>query len=261
MDSYILEVSLPIPDIFPGNIPSDYGIYILAPRTVETFKRKLSRCEMIEYLEYTEHDNLMRIKQMLENPSCESMASIWNSYDLDQLREYIDNHYYNGDETTDRDATWDTSRGSTEITTRQTATISFSPTRESGGGGGEGEGGGGEGGSGRGTGGRGKAPQLPPVVSSVPSVILSTNELLDKPDKHDDLNEDDKPPPPPTRRKRIVILDLRTTSKAFDIIDIVIMVCFSLDLLLRLVSCPSILRFCLSVINTVDVIALVRTYI
>ena len=73
----------------------------LAPSTMATFKRKLSKCEMIEYLEYTEDDDQMRIKQMFENPICESMALILDDYDWDQLRENKDYHFYDGDDTPD----------------------------------------------------------------------------------------------------------------------------------------------------------------
>ena len=223
------------------------SIFSLALSTVEAFKRKLSKCEMIEYLEYTKHDDLIRIKQMLGNPSCESMSSIWDDDEWDQFKDF---YYDDDDEKTDVATTWETSRETTEITTEQTKTTNFSPT--SGGGGGVGSGGG--------AGGGGKSPSPLPIESSVPSVMLSTTESLDDQDKYhdDDSGEDDHSPP---RHMRILIPDLRTTIKAFDFINIILMVCFSLDLLLRLVSCPSVLRYFLSVVNILDAIALVGTYI
>ena len=89
-------------------------------------------------------------------------------------------------------------------------------------------------------------------------MVTSTLKSLDEPDKDQD---NDKNNPPPPRPKRIEIPELRTTDQAFDIIDIVLIMCFSLDLLLRLVSCQSLPRYFLSVINLLDAVALVGTYI
>ena len=214
--------------------------------------RKLSKCEMIEYLEYTKHSDLEIIKEFLGNPTCDTMAALWDDYDWGELKELLEHYYdYNSDFDDATDTTRETKENETIITTEQTTTTGLPPATTPGGGGSK----------------KPPPPPQPPVASSVSAdasssqIVTSTQKSLDKPDKGEDADRDSPPPPPPPHPKRIEIPELKTTDQAFDIIDIVLMVCFSLDLLLRLASCPSLPRYFLSVINLLDAVALVGTYI
>ena len=245
---------------------------------MKVFKRKLSKCEMIEYIDYTNHPDRMEIKRLLGNPSCDSIDSVWDDYDWDKLDGYFYIEY--DDEgnlvITEVEETGSTTMASTntgaDVISAELTSAALPPTNAPIIGRVNNDGGGKAGGGGVVT------TTTTATASSASSFTLSTltftTGYTNRPDigdeKGDDKNNDKDgfedndhmhPPPPPAQPMKVNIPDLRTTIKAFDIIDIVLMVCFSLDLLLRLVSCPSIPRYFLSVINILDAIALIGTYV
>ena len=225
------------------------SIFSLSLSTEEAFMRELSKCEMIEYLEFTQHSDLEIIKDMLGNPVCDTMAAFNDDYDWEQLNEFIEYYYdYNSDFDDATNTTGEARENKTKIITEQTTTTVLAPAMSTSGGG-------------------GKKPHPPPPLPSASrlssattssQMVTSTQKSLDKPAKDQDTDMNN---PPPRRRRRIDIPKLRRNRQVFEIIDIALMVCLSLDLLLRLVSCPSLPRYFLSVINLLDVVALAGTYV
>ena len=224
------------------------SVFSLALSTEKNFMRKLNMCEMLEYLEYTKSVDFNKIKKILGNPSCDDI-DYYGSYDWDALDDYLQEYwsevmsYYMQNNTTVNNVITTAS----ETTSRSTTTTTNMPPPTSMSPGAPPPGSTGPGVPPTGSMGTGGIPTTPNVGNvTVPHVAP---EASDPPNHH---------PYPP---KRIEIPDIMVHNRAFDIIDIVLMSFFTLDILLRLMSCPSIPKYFLSVINVIDVIALVGSYI
>ena len=64
-----------------------------------------------------------------------------------------------------------------------------------------------------------------------------------------------------TKRGKIHIPVFMIKNRFIDMLELITLVCFTVDFTLRIVSCPSIPRYFLSIINIVDVVALLGTYV
>ena len=70
-----------------------------------------------------------------------------------------------------------------------------------------------------------------------------------------------KPPPVDAVIKRIRIPNLEIPLGVFRIIELILLIYFTLDLVLRLFACPSVIRYFTSVINVTDAMALLGAYV
>ena len=71
----------------------------------------------------------------------------------------------------------------------------------------------------------------------------------------------DPPHKPPSKKQKIHIPVFMIQNRVFDLLEKVALALFTLDFTLRLFSCPSIPKYFLSVINIVDFVVLLGTYV
>ena len=264
------------------------SILSLALSTEPSCMREVTVCEMLEYLKYSKNPYFELVEDVLGDPDCNDKLFKGGSFDWDMFDDIYDNYkdekhkehlqHRQGDKP-DKDGVKDTENnsdaeqttveidnrvvGSTNkngvVTTeavkkpppppppKPISTLTPAPTVASS------------------TIADNNKPQTPPVVNSTISpyttitattgMELENGTLKPKPDDFSgpnihDLDLDD-----------LEIPKIKVQKRVFDILDIVLLVFFTLDLALRLTCCPSIPKYFVSIINIVDIIAVAGTYV
>ncbi|XP_053379401.1 potassium voltage-gated channel protein Shaw-like [Mercenaria mercenaria] len=205
------------------------SVFVLAFSTEPSMRRGVSKCELLEYMENTGNDNVDKVKETLGNPDCSTTGS-WPGggswYDEEVDFDFYDWDYYEFSWGYFWEALEDIPHGFWESPVLNTTTAE--PHSQSN--------------STSTTGASSTQSTVTPSVYDYASMLQNFSK--------------EKPV-----RRTIYVPDLTVPKYPFFILEIIISIFFTVDFILRLVSCPSLRRYFLSIINVLDAFALFSCYV